>query len=435
MKREIEHSFIDWKARSRRKPLIVRGARQVGKTHSIQEFGRVHFKNLVSLDFERQQTLHRIFSSDLDASSIIQQIEAYVGQRIIPGETLLFFDEIQECSRALLALRYFHEQMPDLHVVAAGSLLEFAMKDISFPVGRVEFLWLYPLSFSEFLKNTGEEIIDSRRPFLKDTISLPEALHLKLMENIRRYFIVGGMPEAVSIWIETHSYIETARIHRELVQAYRQDFAKYAGRTDRDCLDHIMDAVPARVGEQIKYAPLYPEKRIETIKHTLNILEQALVLRRVRSTSAMGLPLGAGVSDKVFKCIFIDIGLMGSMCGLDAGSILKESDLMNTYRGSLAEQFIGQELLAMRGGSEDGKLYYWARDSRSSSAEVDYVMADGPAIIPIEVKSGSAGRLKSIHLFLEEHPGSPQGLVFNSSALKEMPEQRLKFMPLYTVLR
>ena len=434
MNRLIDNKLSTWKNRPRRKPLIVRGARQVGKTHSICAFGKREFVRTAVFDFEMDRHLHRIFAEDLRAEAVLMQLEAAAGMRILPGETLLFFDEIQACPRALMALRYLYEQVPELHVVAAGSLLEFALEAISFPVGRVEFEWMRPMSFAEFLMAQGEEILCGHLPALDARSPVPTAIHEKLIGYLRLYFAVGGMPEAVCAFAETRSVAAVVEVHRALCGAYIQDFAKYSPRLDRDCLDRIFAELPGRVGQQTKYQALYPEKRIETIKRCLQVLEQASVIQKVRATAAAGRPLGAGVADKVFKYLFLDIGMAQHLCGASPRDILQERDLLKTWRGALAKQFVGQELLAQRSGSENGRLYYWARTKKSSSAEVDYVLVDDSGkIVPLEVKSGPAGRLRSMHLFLQEHESADMGLVFSTANVSVLPEQKLVFLPLYAL--
>ncbi|MFH1022677.1 MAG: AAA family ATPase [Planctomycetota bacterium] len=432
MNRSIEHQLLFWKNRPQRKPLIIRGLRQVGKTYSIEAFGQAHFKNTVTFDFEKERGCRNIFSGDLGARAILSQLEVYREQRIIPGETLVFFDEIQACPRALVALRYFHEELPDLHIAAAGSLLEFAMEDVSFPVGRVEFLWMHPLSFGEFLSALGHNLLIEQRPTLDTTHPASEIIHQKFTEILRQYFIVGGMPEAVKAFAETNSFEEAGRVHRSLTAAFTQDFSKYGGRMDKDCLAHVFERIPAHAGEQIKYARLYPEKRIETIQRAMRVLEQAMIIRRVTASSAQGLPLGASASDKIFKCVFADIGLLRHLSGLPAKDVLSAGNLLDAFRGGLAEQFVGQELLSERNGSENGKLHYWARANRNSSAEVDYLLVRDGRIFPVEVKSGSVGKLQSMRIFLEEHPNAPMGFVFHGGNAHDLPENRIRYLPLYT---
>ncbi|MBI4027330.1 MAG: ATP-binding protein [Verrucomicrobia bacterium] len=434
MKRRIDKVLMEWKNRRLRKPLVVRGARQVGKTHSITSFGRQEFDSMMHLDFELDRRLRRIFDGDLTPANVLLQCEAYTGKTAVPGKTLLFLDEIQACPRALLSLRYFHEQMPALHVIAAGSLLEFALEDVAFPVGRVEFEWLRPLCFDEFLWAAGLDHLAAQIPGLDANQPVPDALHEKLLEQLRLYFLIGGMPEAVSTFVESHVLATVVPIHQTLCQSYFHDLSKYGARVDRECLEHIFEQIPARVGGQIKYTSLHPEKRIEKIKETLRVLERALLIHKVHATSAQGLPLGADASPNVFKAVFLDIGLMQHVCGLSARDILDERDLLDVYRGALAEQFVGQELLVHANGSENGRLYYWARPQKSSSAEVDYLLVRQGRIIPIEVKSGAWGRLKSLWIFLQEHPHCKAGIILSSAPTRADAAGVVKALPLYARL-
>ena len=436
MKRLFDNVLKEWRQQPRRKPLIVRGARQVGKTYSINAFGKSAFDDLVVFDFEANRRLQRVFADNLDARDLVTQLEAEAESKIVPGQTLVFFDEIQACPRALTALRYFYEQLPELHVVAAGSLLEFALEEISFPVGRVEFAWMRPLCFAEFLMALGADILLQHLPDLDTRLPLPTGVHEKLLDYLRRYFVVGGMPEDVETFAESRSVADVASVHRNLSTAYLQDFANYSSRVDRDCLERVFEALPAQMGRQTKYTALYPEKRIETIKECLRVLECASIFQRIRSTTAHGLPLGASTAPRVFKCLFLDIGLVQHLCGLTAADILAERNLLRTWRGALAEQFVGQEQLALRGGAEGDRLYYWARAARGSAAEVDYVFVDDEnKIVPVEVKSGPAGRLKSMHLFMLERPECELGLVFSAANVSVLDEQKLVFLPLYTQFR
>lgn len=433
MKRLIDQTLLDWKNDPRRKPLVIRGARQVGKTYSVEYFGKTQFTNFVKVDFEKERSVHKIFDGDLEVERLILLLEANYGQRILSGKTLLFFDEIQECPRALMALRYFYEQMPELHLIAAGSLLEFALGEQSFPVGRVRFEWLRPMGFEEFLWATEKEKLAEFLPDLKTTDPIPEFIHEKLLDQLRYYFFVGGMPEAVRVFAETFSSNDVDRIHKELVQSYLQDFAKYQSKIDRGCMEQIFTQIPGQVGRRIVYTSLYPEKRIETIKSCLHMLELMLIIQRVHASHAQGIPLGADMSPRIFKTIFLDIGLLQHLCGIATPNLLSEKELLNLYRGALAEQFVGQELL-FHGGSENERLYYWDRPQKSSSAEVDYVIVRQGEIIPVEVKSSSPGKLKSMSVFLNEHPHCHLGVVLYSGNIVIEPTYRLKYMPLYTKL-
>lgn len=430
MIRTIETQLIGWKNRTNRKPLILRGARQVGKSFVLKKFGLNNFKACVVADFEQKKSLHKIFSKDLVAKTLVRALEVELEQRIIPGEAILILDEIQTCPRALMALRYFYEELPELHVVAAGSLLEFAMEEFSFPVGRVEFLRLYPVDFREYLLARKAEILLENRPNLSTTEAIPENVHERFVEYLREYFIIGGMPEAVNAFVETGAFEEVNRVHASLMRSYEDDIPKYETRVDTDCLLHVFEAIPRHLGQQIKYTSLYPEKRIESIKGALKVLERALLVHPVCATQAGGLPLGASSSGKIFKQVFVDIGLARHMAGIPASEVLHGKDLLHSFRGALAEQYIGQEILAARGGSENDKLYYWTSPG-PGDAEVDYLIVDNGRILPVEVKSGPAGKLRSLAQYLLRHPECPEGLVFHSGNILRAQNSKIRFLPLY----
>ncbi|MBM4310897.1 MAG: DUF4143 domain-containing protein [Deltaproteobacteria bacterium] len=430
MQRNINADLMRWMHAGSRKPLIIRGARQVGKTYTVKEFGKNNFINCVVLDFERDRSVHSVFQKDLKPDKIVQELEIYTESRIVPGKTLLFFDEIQACERALMSLRYFYEEMPGLHVLAAGSLLEFAMDFISFPVGRVTFEWMRPMTFKEFLQAAGKEILAENIPGMFEEKSVPHVAHQAIMEQLRAYCIVGGMPQAVQAFIATGSLTEVKKIHDDILQSYVQSLVKYNAKAHIESLEYVMTTVPAQVGSQIKYTHLDRDRRIEVTKTSLKILEKALLVHVIHSTHASGLPLGAGAHAKIFKPLFLDIGLMQHICGLDPKESLSAADLTGIYRGAIAEQFVGQELLAA-GGSENNKLYYWSRLKKGSSAEVDFVIARNGKIIPIEVKSGSAGRMRSLHVFFAENPHVEKGYVLSSTTHERQVVDKCLFLPLY----
>jgi predicted AAA+ superfamily ATPase len=425
VQRQITAQLLAWSDSPRRKPLIVRGARQVGKTWAVNDLGRRRFDTVHVVDLERRRDWHRVFSGDLDAPGIVAQLETLLGHRFVPGRDLLFLDEIQACPAALSALRYFYEQLPDLHVIAAGSLLEFAMGGLSFPVGRVQFLNVYPFSLVEFLWALNEDVgaqVISDRP-----VAVSVAVHDHLLDLVRRFFFVGGMPEAVAAYAATTSLQEAFAVQDELVTAYCEDFGKYGGRTDKAALDAVLTGAARGVGDQVKYARLAEGFHGATIKRSFDLLAQARVLRPVRAASPAGAPLTVRASQRRFKAIMVDVGVMQRLCGLRADVEYARSDLLSVFRGALAEQFVGQELLAATGAD----LFYWVREARGSSAEVDYLVDDGRRIVPVEVKSGSAGRLRSLHLLMDAYPGAAPGVVISGRPYAELPEQRLVFAPLY----
>jgi len=426
MDRFITQKLLDWKKRPRRKPLILRGARQVGKTHTVLDFGREYFKGRVHLvDLEKHPDWHRIFEKNLVAERILSELEILVNARITPGADLLFIDEIQACPRAIMALRYFYEEMPELHLIAAGSLLEFAMQKISFPVGRVQMLNMFPLSFPEFLQATGKTL--AAETALSPPTRQPDAIHNLLLEELRRYFFIGGMPECVSAFVQTGKIRDTFEVQADLVNTLRQDFSKYVPYSDARCLNSVLSATAKHVGRQIKYSELAEGFSNPTIKKAFDLLSLAQVIRKVPATSPAGLPLGAAASERKFKALLLDVGLMQHLCGMPVDVEFAKTDLLKIYQGALAEQFVGQELVAA--GQSD--LYYWAREAKSSSAEVDYLIVKDGQIHPLEVKSGASGKLKSLHLLLQNYPACPAGYVLSSAHYSELSEQKLVFLPLY----
>jgi len=424
MKRNIDRKLLEWKKRLRRKPLILRGARQVGKTYSVKKFS-ASFDSLVLVDLEKKPELHNIFAGDLSATRLIADLEVMLGTKIIPGRTLLFIDEIQACPRAITSLRYFYEDVPDLHVIAAGSLLEFALKDISFPVGRIQFMNLQPLCFAEYLTAIGNDIAAEyvRSP----PCLLSPAIHATLNDELRRYFFIGGMPESVSAYIETGSLQESFEVQAEIIETYRLDFGKYAPRADKLCLNNVLTSVARYVGQQIKYAKLADGYSNPTLKKAFELLCLARVIKKVPSADPSGLPLGASASAKIFKALMLDIGLFRYLSGMPIEVEYGKRQLLNIFRGAMAEQFVGQEMAV----AQSEPLHYWSRRAKSSSAEVDYLAVINNKIHPVEVKSGPAGRLKSLHLFLQTYKHSGPGLIFSDNTYAELPEQNIIFLPLY----
>jgi predicted AAA+ superfamily ATPase len=425
MKRFIEKKLVEWKASAFRKPLLVRGARQVGKTRSITDFGNSFFKRFVKVDLEKQPIIHRYFAQDINPAQICRDLEVVLDTKITPGETLLFIDEIQACPRAITALRYFYEELPELHVIAAGSLLEFALQEISFPVGRIQILEMFPMGFIEFLQATGNE--NSANILLEGPHAVGEPIHHKLLALLRIYLFTGGMPAAVDAFRGTGAIQDAATINLEIVTTYRLDFAKYAGRADRQCLDEVLVSAAKNVGKQIKYSSLSDHFSFNTVKKAYFLIELARVVHSVPSCNPQGFPLGTSATMKTFKTIMVDMGLMHQLCGLAISSEYAQRDLLDTYRGALAEQYIGQELLL---SGQQGP-YYWKRDVRGSNAEVDYLCNLESKIFPIEVKSGAPQHLKSIELFLRTYPDSPYGIVLSQRQYEVDSVRKIRHVPLY----
>jgi predicted AAA+ superfamily ATPase len=426
LERLITKKLLHWKNQEHRKPLMLRGARQVGKTWSLMDFGRQYFNGSVHLvDLEKHPDWHRLFDRNLEASRICSDLEILLNASIVPGRDLLFFDEIQACPRAVMALRYFYEEMPQLHVIAAGSLLEFVMRDIVFPAGRIHMLHMHPMGFIEFLRATGKS--KAAESLLDVPQKLSDTVHEALLEELRRYLFIGGMPECVLRYSETGSMRDAFEVQADLVIGFRQDFSKYAPLADKKCMNAVLASTAQNVGRQVKYARMAEGFSNPTIKKAFDLLQQARLVRKVGSVNPPAIPFGASVSEKQFKAVLVDIGLMQHLCGMPVDAEFQKKDLLSIHEGAMAEQFVGQEFLAA-GQSE---LFYWQRGNKSSTAEVDYILAREGRVSPVEVKSGPSGRLKSLHLFLKQYNDSLRGYVLSCAPYAELPDQKLVFLPLY----
>lgn len=400
MRRNLEKELISWKEQKDRYPLIIRGARQVGKSYLIETFAKENFKNSVVLNFEFQPHLKDLFKT-LDPMEIINKIQLVLGVKIGEGDTLIFFDEIQECPEAIMSLRYFKEKMPHLHIIGAGSLLEFALQSSEFkmPVGRIHFLYLEPLSFSEFLDASGNGQI--REYLNKEENTVDTNVHHKLLELLRVYLILGGMPAVLKEYFKSKDMLNCQNIQTALLQTYRSDFGKYAKTSDHKYLKKVFDSAPRLIGQRVKYVNIDKESKSRDLKEALDLLALAGVIKPIYLTSASGLPLAAQINENKFKLNFLDVGLMQNSCGLQS-QLSVSNDFMQINSGAVAEQFVGQELGANADKHAESRLFFWARDKRNSLAEVDYVINIGTEIIPIEVKSGKTGALRSLRLFMGE---------------------------------
>ena len=401
MKRKILHCLQLWAKEASRKPLILRGARQVGKSFVVDQLG-TQFARYVKINFELEPHFIQCFES-LEPQEIINRISLLQKQPIVAGQTLLFLDEIQVCPQAIQALRYFKEKMADLHVIAAGSLLEFALREstISMPVGRVEYLYMQPCSFAEFLDNAGYAHVNQALENTDLAHPLPQVIHEQLLKLFKEYMVVGGMPEAMASYLQNRDLYRVQRIQNSILQTYRDDFAKYANRVQHKYLQVVYDQAATMLGQQISFSKMNADFRSRDLKEAMTMLEYAGVVKRIYATAASGLPLSATVNEKKFKLHFLDVGLAQRKSGLDA-ALLFSQDIMQLNQGALAEQVVAEELLAYQDPFVAGELFFWARDAKNASAEVDFIVNLGGKIIPIEVKSGSLGHLKSLHRLLAE---------------------------------
>ena len=396
-----------WAVRPGRKPLVIRGARQVGKSTLVRQFAAESGMDLLVVNFERNPELRQPFTSR-NPAEILASLQLLVGAKISPGKTLLFLDEIQAAPEALAALRYFHEERPDLHLLAAGSLLEFTLAEAEFsmPVGRIEYMHLGVMSFSDFLRSRGQEMLaDYLQKISVSDIrksALLPAVHDKCMVMLRQYWITGGLPEAVALFAHTGDFSEVARIQQNIVATYRDDFHKYAARSSSKALvQMIFDQLPVMVGRKFSYAQVSHDHRAAELAAALQQLCLARIAYKVFHSSANGIPLAAEANIRHFKTIYLDIGLMCAALKVNLND-LHRSDVTLINEGALAEQFIGQHLLYGGNDYEAPELFYWVREARTAAAEIDYLMTCGQQIVPVEIKAGTTGTLKSLHQFLKE---------------------------------
>jgi len=402
MRRSIGKYINAWVDDPRRKVLLLRGARQVGKTYSVREAGK-KFEHFIEVNFEMDKSVHQFFDADLNPDEICSNLSAYYNVPIRDGKTLLFFDEIQSCLPAISSLRFFHEKRPGLHVAAAGSLLEFALNQIpSFGVGRIQFLFIYPLSFSEFLWANHEdnlyEILRKSNP----ANPLNNVLHNKLIKYLKQFLITGGLPEVVDTFIKTGELIQAQAILDQLITGLDDDFAKYKARVPAYRLRDVFLAVPAQAGSKFTISKVSDNLNNHQIHECLAMLEMAGLVHKVKQSSADGIPLGAGVNHKKFKAIMFDHGIFQRTLGLELSQHLLAEEFETINKGNLAEQFAGTEIMKYQNPQNKTQLYYWNREKRGSSAEVDYLIQRSDNLIPIEVKSGRQGKMQSLWMFLKE---------------------------------
>ncbi len=413
MKRDISIFLNKWKHSKVRQPLLIRGARQVGKTFSIMQFGKDNFENCVAINFEEKPEFGKCFDN-LNPKLIIEKISILSNESIRPGKTLLFFDEIQDYPLVISSLRYFYEKMPDLHVIGAGSLIEFALKSEKFkmPVGRIQSIYMYPLSFCEFL----DAINQSKLRGYINTINLNDKIESifenRLTELLRLYFILGGMPKIVESYVNSVEMNEIMHLQTALLKTYEEDFAKYSKTSNHKYLREVFLTAPAMVGKRYKYSQINNLIPSRYLKEALNLLCDTMCISKIVHTAADGVPFEAEKNDKKFKILHLDIGLMQRALRLEH-SILFNNNLMQINSGSIAEQYVGQELIALENQYENNKLFFWARDAKSSNAEIDYMAMVENIPVPVEVKAGKTGSLKSMRLFLNEHPNSNFGIRFS----------------------
>jgi len=443
------NSLENWFNKPNRKPLILRGARQVGKSTLVRLFAQQKNISLAEVNLERHLNLSNLFKTN-QPIEIINSLEVLPNVNSIEADSLLFFDEIQAVPEAIPSLRYFYEDMAQLALISAGSLLEFTLSDHTFsmPVGRVEYLHMGPMTFTEFLDAIGENKLSLLIRSFKLADEINSVIHSRFMTLLRVYFFVGGMPEAVKVYRDTKSFSQVSRVHHSIIDTYRDDFPKYIGSRNLPRMQHVFNFAARNVGKKIKYSQFSSEDKSATIKKDIELLCMARLLSKVTHSHASGLPLQADLEEKVYKLIFMDVGLMNVVCGLGWQNISSPSDKQLVNAGAVAEQFIGQHLLEILSSSSNRDLTYWLREGRANNAEVDYVIALNGKILPIEIKSGATGSLKSLNQFMAEKKlntavrfdaGQPSIQTIATKARKKNKDidvhYRLVSLPLYLVER
>lgn len=399
--RNIIDYLKKWKQKKHRKPLIVRGARQVGKTVAVKMFSKENFSNMIYLNLDKDDHLE-IFQRVLLMTDLLQLIELKAGKKIIPGETLLFIDEIQNSSIAMTQLRYFYEEMPKLHVIAAGSLLEVKIKidGFSFPVGRVEYCYMYPVTFDEFLSALGEyDLLEYINNIDLNSI-LPKEIHDLIFKKFIEYSIIGGMPEAVAQYTDSRSFIDIDSIYESIIIGYKDDVNKYSSEAKSVYIQHVIEHCAKYIGNPIKYEK-FGESNFNSreMKNAFDVLEKAMVLTRIYPSASNKIPMIKNLR-KSPKLFFLDMGLVNYQNGLRE-TLFNNRDLNSIYQGQIAEQIVGQMLLSLS-VSQSHEVAYWYRDKKGATSEVDFLITYLNRLIPIEVKSGQTGRLKSLHQFIKE---------------------------------
>lgn len=415
-----------WKNSKRRKPLIIEGARQVGKTWLMKEFGKQAYADTVYINFDSNSRMADLFSADLDTDRLIMGLELYAGRKINPDNTLLIFDEVQEVPRALASLKYFYENAPQYHIVCAGSLLGIALhQGTSFPVGKVDFLKLYPLSFSEFLMATGNERFAEL--LKKQDYEMITSFKQTYIDALKHYYFVGGMPEAVQSFAENKDFNEVRAIQKRILAAYEQDFSKHAPNEIVPKIRMLWNSIPSQLARENKkfiYGLVREGGRAREYETAIMWLSDCGLVHKVSRVNAAGIPLKAYEDLKAFKLFIVDVGLLGCMTGLRQRTLLDGDDLFVEFKGALTEQYVCQQLKTI----EDLGVYYYTNDR--GSCEIDFVVDNGEQIVPIEVKAETNLRAKSLKTYRERF--EPE-LSVRTSMADYKKEEWLLNLPLYAI--
>lgn len=440
-KRHIDTELLKWKESATHKPLLLRGARQVGKSTAVRELGKT-FKYFVEINLEKQPSMKALFTDNIDVRQICGNISMVVSKPVIPGETLLFIDEIQTSQQAIMSLRYFKEDYPELHVIAAGSLLEFTLSGLpSFGVGRIRSMYVYPFSFDEFLMAQNLDLQVAAKNKATSDNPLPLPLHESLQSQLRTFYLTGGMPAAVSEWLSSHDYKEVTRIHNDILDTYQDDFAKYKKKIAPSLLRRVLRSAALQAGKKFVYAQVGEGLPSTIIKDSLNLLSLAGIIVPVIHSNANGIPLGAEENPSYVKYLFLDTGLMLTMLGAPPADILLSDDTDLVNKGAMSEMFAGLELVKYGDCYQKPEIHYWQNISRNANAEVDYLTVRNGKITPIEVKANTKGSMQSLYYFMnKKHIHDAVRISMENfstftriDADDDNAERRIEICPLYAI--
>ena len=426
MYREKIEELIKWKQSKNKKPLIIRGARQVGKTWLMKEFGNKYYEDVAYIHFDNNERMEQLFEKSLTPEILIEGLELETGVKIKKGKTLLIFDEVQEVPRALTSLKYFQEEAPEYDIIAAGSLLGIALHDgTSFPVGKVDFMDLYPLNFNEFLLAMGEnklvELIE------KNNLELIQIFKSKYIENLKKYYYVGGMPEVVNEFIQNKDYEQVREIQQKILFSYEQDFSKHAPNNQVPRIRMLWNNIPLQLAKENKkfiYGLIRDGARAREYELSLMWLIDCGLVHKVSRISKPNIPLAVYQDFNAFKLFVVDIGILGAMSGIDAKSILEGNKIFTEFKGALTEQYVMQQLI----GKKNIDLYYWSAEK--GTAELDFLIQLGGKIIPIEVKAEENLQAKSLKSFSEKYKNK---YCVRTSMADYRKEEWLTNIPLYLI--
>lgn len=425
MRRDHFNILRRWRKDPIRVPLMIRGARQVGKSWLVTTFGK-EFDHFITINFEKDRRAHALFPPHIELLKTIEMVQTYTQTPVIPGKTLLFLDEIQDCPDAIRYLRYFKEERPDLHVIAAGSLLEFTLEKLGVAVGRIDYLFLYPLSFMEFLdahnRSDLREVIRSKK--------VDPASHGVILDHLKNYMWIGGMPAVVDTWLQHRDATLCQRVQDRIIGNYEDDFQKYAKKHQFETVGKVFRSIGKQLGEKFRYTNVDHDMKVYPIKQGLFLLNKAGIAHFCYHTSGHVYPLSAEMNEKKFKVFLFDIGIAHRILGLDLTEWVT-TPMELEYLGSSAEQLVAQEFIAYSNPSKPADIFYWHTESKSGNAEVDFIAAKNKTIVPIEVKAGTKGGMKSLKYFLETHPRSTYGIKISEGLYSK--HGNIEEIPLYGI--